>query len=327
MAVVCFAATSCGTAADQRSHGSDGDAPETAPLLVQVDNDPTAIALVHARRREAASAQRAARARAVARARARLANQPPPVRFRRKVDAVAPLRVGFLGDSVAFSLNPSLAAAARQLDRRKHLPFVTAGGFEGPGFGLTADVTGHNDIGPTAPAEAYAHWQDRVSEMIAVDNPDVVLVLLGTWDTIEREPGGRALAPGMPEWRQWYGMLASQFVKTLTSRGAVVVWLEMPCVGRPDLNGRLNQVNAVLHDTWRVAPGRVGFVPLSKVACHGDVPIYQAPGPSGPVTVREADGVHFRPFEAPAVLAPFLVRRFEALLRGVRATPPRNHTT
>jgi hypothetical protein len=311
MLVVCLASTSCAAAAGQHSAGRRTGVPATEPLAMRVGGDATVLALVRARSPIAAAPQPARR------------DGPPEVGFRRNVDGAAPLKVGFIGDSVAFSLNPAMAAAARELDRREKLPFVTAGGFEGPGFGLTADVPGHNDIGPTAPAEAYAHWQDSVRRMVLVDNPDVVLVLLGIWDTIERDPGGRALAPGMPEWRRWYGLLASQFVKTLTARGAAVVWLVMPCVGRPDLNGRLKQVNAVLHDTWRVAPGRVGFVELSQIACRNDVPIYHVPGPWGPLTVREADGIHFRPFEAPAVVAPFLARRFEWLLRGVRATPPR----
>jgi hypothetical protein len=207
--------------------------------------------------------------------------------------------------------------------RSRHIPFTTGGGFQGPGFGLTADVQGHNDVGPTPPPEAYAHWRDSVTRMVAVDDPDIVLVLLGIWDTIERDPGGRALRPGTPEWKQWYGLLAADFVKTLTARGAVVVWLVMPCVGRPDLNLRLKPVNAALHDTWRVAPGRVGFVDLARVACRNGMPRYQVHGPTGPIPLRMADGIHFMPVEAAPVLSPFLVRRFTALLRGVVAAPPR----
>jgi hypothetical protein len=96
-----------------------------------------------------------------------------------------------------------------------------------------------------------------------------------------------------------------------------VIWLVMPCVGRPDLNARLQLVNDVLHGTWRVAPGHVGFIDLSRAACKNGTPIYEVPGPLGPVTVREADGVHFRPLGAPAVITPFLTRQFAALLRGV----------
>jgi hypothetical protein len=159
--------------------------------------------------------------------------------------------------------------------------------------------------------------------MVGVDDPDIVLVLLGIWDTIERDPGGRALRPGMPEWKQWYELLAANFVKTLTARGAVVVWMVMPCVGRADLNARLNLVNAALHDTWRVAPGHVGFVNLSRIACRNGMPRYQVHGPKGQIPLRMTDGIHFMPVEAAPVLSPFLVRRFSSMLRGVVAPPPR----
>jgi hypothetical protein len=249
------------------------------------------------------------------------ADRPPELTFRRKVTKDHPLRVGFVGDSVAYSLIPTLTATAEELLHRRALPFTTVGGFTGPGFGLTADVPGHNDIGPTAPPEAYAGWRDAITRMVQVDDPDLVLVLLGIWDTIERRPGGRSLAPGMPEWDWWYGLLASEFVKALTARGASVIWLVMPCVGRPDVNARVEKVNAVLRRTWRAAPGRVGSIELSQAACRDGAPIRTANGPWGPFTVREADGIHFRPLEAPWVLRPFLVRRFLSLLRGVKVVP------
>jgi hypothetical protein len=311
MTVVCLAATSCAAAADRQTESNRGAAAGEA-LAVRVGGDARALALVASQRPVVRPARPAKPA------------QPPAVTFRRTVDDQAPLRVALIGDSVAWSLLPSLKSAAIELQRLRNIPVATAGGFAGPGFGLTADVQGHNDIGPTAPPEAYTHWRDSVTRTVLVDDPDVVLVMLGIWDTIERDPGGRALRPGMPEWRQWYEMLATDFVKTLTRRGAAVVWLVMPCVGRPEINARLKVVNGALHDTWRVAPGHVGFVDVSRVACRDGLPVYKAPGPWGPIPVRMADGIHFSPGEAAAVLSPFLVRRFTALLHGVVATPRSN---
>jgi hypothetical protein len=304
MVVVCLAATSCAAAAEQDQAGHRSGASEGAPLAVVVGGTPAALQVVETHPTTTTSAPAPP-------------DQPPPVALRRTVDARSPLRVGFIGDSVAFSLLPTLGAVGDRLNRAKGLPYAAAGGFEGPGFGLTADVPGYNDIGPTAPPSAYAHWRDAVSRMVFVDNPDVVLVLLGVWDTIERFPDGRRLVPGTPDWRQWYGRLASDFVRTLTARGATVVWLTMPCVGRRDINARLKLVNGVLRQTWRIAPGQVGYVDLSRAACKHDVPVYEVPGPNGPVTVREADGIHFRAFGAPVLMAPFLVQKFSTMLQGV----------
>jgi hypothetical protein len=249
-------------------------------------------------------------------------SRAPAVEFRRRFDAAAPMRVAFVGDSVAFSVIPSLQATADEMRRRFGVPVVTAGGFAGPGFGLTADVAGHNDVGPTAPPEAYRGWRDAIHRMVHVEDPDVVLVLLGLWDMLERHPDGRVLRPGMPAWQRWYGGLADEFVRSVTARGATVVWLTMPCVGRRDLNERLAHVNAVLHRTRRLAPQRVVSVPLSRVACENGRPVYEVPGPWGPLTVREADGIHFRPDQAVPVLRPFLVRRFMTMLRDAGALDP-----
>jgi hypothetical protein len=246
---------------------------------------------------------------------------PPSFTVRRRVDAAHPLKVAFIGDSVAYSVVPTLQAVAQELQDQWHVPLAVHGGFTGPGFGLTADVAGHNDIGPTPPPESFAHWQDSVDRVVAEEDPDVVLVLLGIWDTIERSPFGVTMHPGMRAWRQWYEHLADDFVRRLTARGASVVWLLMPCVGRPDVTARLQQVNAVITRTRAVAPRRVAFVDLARVACDGGTPVYQAPSAWGPLTVREADGVHFRPLEATPVLRPFLAKRFVALLRETRAVP------
>jgi hypothetical protein len=251
----------------------------------------------------------------------RRATKPHPatqsLEFRRHVDAASPLRVGYIGDSVAFSILLSLRAAGLLFVAQTHLPMQFVGGFNGPGFGLTADVAGHNDIGPTPPPSAFANWRASVQDMVVQHDPDVVLVLVGTWDTIERSPYGRPLQAGTPEWRRWYRGLADQFVRSVTARGADVVWILMPCVARRDLNQRLISVNSVLRDTRRVDPGHVGFVSLSDVACRNDMPIYTVPGPTGPLTLREPDGIHFEPNDAQKVLAPFFVQQFESLLRPV----------
>src|SRR5262249_34489098 len=94
--------------------------------------------------------------------------------FRRAINAAAPLRIGYIGDSVASSIIPAMPTAALEFVGRTHLPMgLDGGGFVGPGFGLTADVAGHNDIGPVPPPSAFANWQGSVQKMVANDNPDV----------------------------------------------------------------------------------------------------------------------------------------------------------
>jgi hypothetical protein len=95
----------------------------------------------------------------------------------------------------------------------------------------------------------------------------------------------------------------------------------MPCTSHPEVNVRLAKVNATLRATAHVARRRVAFVDLAQAACKAGQPIYHVPSMWGPLTVREEDGIHFRPLEATPVLRPFLVRRFLALLRETGAVP------
>src|SRR3954453_11017165 len=148
MAVGCFAAPACAAAADRhagRTANTDV-VPAGEPLAVKVGGDARALAVVNTPLRPVAHVHKG----------------PPRVVLRRTFSANAPLRVGLIGDSVAYSLLLTLGATGADLEQRYHVPFAATSAFQGPGFGLTADVEGYNDIGPTAPASAYAGWLDSV---------------------------------------------------------------------------------------------------------------------------------------------------------------------
>jgi hypothetical protein len=236
-------------------------------------------------------------------------DRPPPVTFRRTVSDRSPMRISFVGDSVAFSLTGTMQWAGGALVEERGLPWEAVAGFQGPGFGLTADVPGSNDVGRAPPPESFTGWRDNVRRVIADADPDLVVVMLGIWDSIERVVAGRPEKPGTASWRRWYTAVTSEFVGMLTARGAVVLWIPMPCVGRPELAPRLAHVNSVIRESWRAAPGRVAYADLSRAACRDGVP----------VAVWEADGVHFRPHDAAPIVGPVLFRELVRVVRGVDA--------
>ncbi|MDQ1519829.1 MAG: hypothetical protein QOI55_902, partial [Actinomycetota bacterium] len=101
--VVCVLATSCAAAADRQAGSRAGGTAASEPLAVRVGGDARALALVDARRPIASSTGAPPQLQPA---------DAPPVTFRRMVDERAPLRVALIGDSVAFSLLPSLGSAA-----------------------------------------------------------------------------------------------------------------------------------------------------------------------------------------------------------------------
>src|SRR4051794_27436862 len=90
MVVVCLAATSCAAAADQDSGRASAPGPRGEPLAVVVGGSSAALGVVSANSPTPTTAA------------ARRDGLPPAITFRRTVDERSPLRVGFIGDSVAF---------------------------------------------------------------------------------------------------------------------------------------------------------------------------------------------------------------------------------
>lgn len=186
----------------------------------------------------------------------------PPVHPRRTLTPRTPLRVTLVGDSVASTLAPGIdrALVSAGLGRLHSSAF--------PGFGLTSPWPGIIDGKPWA--ATFTNWPTVFSDAVAHDDPDVVVVLLGGWDLVERTVDGKQLAPFTPEWRAWFDGRLDDALRRLSARGAVIEWLSLPCDPRPDTNARIGAMNAVFDALPARWPGTAEVLPFEEFLCPGD---------------------------------------------------------
>jgi SGNH domain (fused to AT3 domains) len=141
-----------------------------------------------------------------------------------------PVRVLVVGDSVARSMAPGLerAAAAQGL---------TVWDAAVDGCGIVQDV-GEQRVWrwSSAPPGCSPGWRQRWPLQVGQFNPDVVVVLLGTDDTLDRRIGGREIAFDSPEGDELTRNELQEAISILASHGAHVAALTTP-YSPPEISG------------------------------------------------------------------------------------------
>ncbi len=163
-----------------------------------------------------------------------------------------------LGDSGMVSLAPPLTAALQSAGTTTVIHGAALG------FGLT----------PPFP------WRDAWTKSIAENDPDLVIMMMGEWDSaFVAEHGADA-----------YQAIVDEAVAILSAGGAHILWLpEMPGAGKDT-----SLVDAVYADLPARYPGVVWDPVVADVlrGPYGDYPtyLYQPTGP--PLVLRQGDGWH-----------------------------------
>ncbi len=130
--------------------------------------------------------------------------------------------------------------------------------------------------------------------------PDVVMVLVGAWDILDREVDGHLVKFGSVEYDTSFLHQLDDATTLLASTGAKVVVLTTPFFARPELVGqtgrewpeydpwRVDRINSLYRDFLANHPGRYRMIDLNKFV-----------SPQGKFTdelngqVIRGDGVHF----------------------------------
>jgi peptidoglycan/LPS O-acetylase OafA/YrhL len=235
--------------------------------------------------------------------------------------AVPPTRVMVAGDSIAASLGLGLVRAADASDGKL---VVWNKGTLGCGM-LRYGVV---DIG-SEPFEQPAtcnDWDTRWLQPIAEYQPNVVVLLTGAWDVLDREIDGTYYSPGSVPFDRYFLDELDRATALLGSQGAKVVVLTTPFLSRPDLVGqaegswpeyepwRIDRVNALYRDFATAHPGRYTLIDLNgHVAPNGKYT--QTLG----ATEIFDDGVHFGQSGSDFVSA-WLVPQLDAVVAGVGVT-------
>jgi hypothetical protein len=233
-------------------------------------------------------------------------------------DPGPPVRVLLLGDSTALTLGEGLG----ELPTERAYDYVLSDdGIVGCGVvnGPAVEVMGQEDqVGPACNGSpptpgaplAQQPWTVQWQHDLATTRPNVVAVLAGRWEVLNRVYEGRwtdILRPAFAAYVKEQLEVASNLV---AASGAHLVFLTAPCINEaPQPDGapwpeespaRLAAYNKLVREVAAERPGIDSVVDLDRAAC----PRGRYSNTLDDVTIRTVDdGVHFSP-EAGVVLAP-----------------------
>ena len=238
------------------------------------------------------------------------------------IPAGAPVKVMVVGDSVAETLAVGLNTPARQMgidllnEGTLGCGVVRGGPYEY--FGAT-----HPDL------SECATWPQRWAGLIRTHDPDVVFMVVGRWEVMDRVHDGAWTRVGEPAFDAYLENELNTAVDVLTARGATVALAtapyylrgERPDGGRwpEDDPTRVDAFNKLIRD---VAARHLQSVAIVDLGGHTSIGGRYTPYIDG-IEMRY-DGVHFTPL-ADRWLAPWLLPQLLALAPptvGGRVIPP-----
>jgi peptidoglycan/LPS O-acetylase OafA/YrhL len=224
---------------------------------------------------------------------------PPAVNTPGPRDPNRPFTVSVFGDSIGWTMMHYLPAT--------------------PGFAFIDHTvigcslvrgTPYRYIGQTLEQRAECDtWPSRWSTQINQDRPDVALLIIGRWETVDRVNEGKWTHIGDPTFDAYLNFELQRALNIVGSTGIRVMVATVPYSrggekpdGRPypeDQPDRVNQWNTMLRNTVSQHPN-VGVIDLNKKLCPDGVYTAKVDG----IKVR-SDGVHLTP-EGVTWLLPWL---------------------
>lgn len=145
----------------------------------------------------------------------------------------------------------------------------------------------------------FFDWPAHLREVMAGQDPDIVVMMFGANDGQNVKPAGTVLTFGTPEWSAWYAGRVGEAMDIVAQQGRRVYWVSLPNARDADYAIRMKALNDVFAaeaakrptityvDTWALFAGPDGS--------------YQAYQPDSQGTVRlmrQDDGIHLSIFGA-----------------------------
>ncbi len=205
-----------------------------------------------------------------------------------------PAHVLVLGDSVATTLGAGLDQVAAGD------PDITVANRATLGCGMLRRGEINMGLQLYEQAGECNDWTDRWLTNIDEYQPNVVVLLTGAWDLLDRKIDGQWYSPGDVGFDRYFLSELDQATQLLASRGSKVVILTTPFFSRPELVGetghdwpeydpwRVDRINALYRDFLVAHPDRYTLIDLNR---------YVSPGGKFTDTLNgihiRADGVHF----------------------------------
>ena len=155
---------------------------------------------------------------------------------------------------------------------------------------------------------------------VAKEPPQIAIVMLGVGDRVPLNAWDEV---GSEEWRTEYGRRMDRLMRALRSKGAIVYWVGLPIMRRPNVSDDAQMMDGVMRERALANSVRFIDVRLSFADVDG---AYNNFGPDiggKNRLLREQDGVHFTP-AGYRKLAHFVEREIKrdlAQTRTERAAP------
>ncbi len=245
-----------------------------------------------------------------------------------------PVRVTVFGDSVAWRLAFAMLASQPQ---ESYDVDIDNGAFVGCGVLRSTEYSSHGvpspvtaDCNTSAPSSAQwpAQWKGDLDQF----QPNVVVLLAGRWEVMDRLIDGRWLHIGEPAFDADLKRSLEQAVAVGTSTGALMVLMTAPCFdsgeqpnGQPwpeDTAGRLAAYNQLVRQVAAEHPSTVQVDDFGGLLCPGGTYTTSFNG----VQIRDGDGVHIVPTPAAgqwldAQVLPEVIRVGRLQMAGRLLTP------
>jgi lysophospholipase L1-like esterase len=188
----------------------------------------------------------------------------------------APLRLLVVGDSLGIDFGQPLVNDLAATDV------------------VSAVLDGHIDTGLSRPD--YFDWQTELQHDISRFQPAAIVVFIGANDPQNFMDGSTPLTYGTAAWNAAYAKRVATFMQTAAASGARVLWIGMPPMADPVLNGEMENLNDIDQSQAALHRGVTYFA--SWPVLSNAQGLYSAflPNASGAeVQVRELDGTHLAP--------------------------------
>lgn len=224
-----------------------------------------------------------------------------------------PLRVTFLGDSLSVVLGGYTHddIARREVDAR-----VAIGGIMGCGVAGGLELATYSSGGPLEPTlPACALWRQQYRASLAASHPDVVVILLGYWESQRHRLGGRPVTlTDSAAYRERITGALEWLLGTVHAAGARALVLTAPIYGDGTPVAQVDVFNRLLLSAAR--RGGATVLDLGRLLDPAGRYTSRIDG----ITVRSADRVHLTEAGVERVVDPVLVPRMLALARAARRT-------
>jgi hypothetical protein len=169
------------------------------------------------------------------------------------------------------------------------------------------------------------NWIDQYPAMLGSEKPDVVIVAIGANDGQSFVVDGQVVLFGSEQWRKAYQSRIADFLATVESTGARVLWVGLPPMRSEPFNQRISIVNRIAYTVVSEDPKAAWWSTASFVGDATGSFREFAQLPDGRlIRLRAPDGIHFAE-EGTSTMTAALMKWLDPSLDsadGMRKLPP-----